>query len=140
VRSAGANNLVVLGGLEYSNDLTQWLAYEPTDPANNVAVSWHVYNNSNYTSSHSFTTDASAVLAKVPIVATEIGDLSGDCNGTYITTVMDFLDNPGGGVPPQSYVAWSWSTDNSPKLLSSYDPVTAACDGPYYKTHVMGQE
>jgi endoglucanase len=142
VRTAGATNFVMLGGIEYANDLSQWLTYEPTDPANNVGASWHVYTNSNYTSNHTLAADATPVLAKVPIVAGEIGDTDtpAACNGTFITTVMDFLDNPGTGIPPQSYLAWSWSTDNSPKLLSSYDPVTPTCDGPYYKTHILAQK
>jgi endoglucanase len=140
VRNAGATNFVVLGGLEYSNDLSQWLTYEPTDPAHNLGVSWHVYSNSNYTSNHTFSADALPVLAKVPIVATEIGDGEDPpaCNGQFIGTVMDFLDNPGSSIPPQSYLAWSWSTDNMPALLSAY-PGTATCDGPTYKAHLLTQ-
>jgi endoglucanase len=140
VRGTGAKNLVVLGGLEYSNDLSQWLTYEPADPAGNLAVSWHVYSNSNYTSNHSFSADAAAVLAKVPIVATEIGDgvTPPACDGKYITTVMDYLDAPGNGVPPQSYLAWSWSTDNMPSIISNYDG-TATCDGATYKAHLLAQ-
>jgi hypothetical protein len=142
VRATGATNFVMMGGIEYSNDLSQWLTYEPTDPAKNVGASWHVYTNSNYISNHTLAADATPVLAKVPIVAGEIGDTNVPpaCNGTFITTVMDFLDNPGNGIPPQSYLAWSWSTDNSPKILSSYNPVTPTCDGPYYKAHVMAQQ
>jgi endoglucanase len=142
VRNAGANNLIVMGGLEYSNDLSQWLTYKPTDPAQNIAASWHVYTGSNYTSSHSLASDAAFVLGSVPIVATEIGDSNTPpaCNGVFINQVMSLLDAPGTGIPPQSYLAWSWSTDNMPALLSSYDPVTATCDGPYFKTHVMSQE
>jgi endoglucanase len=140
VRNAGADNLVVLGGLEYSNDLSQWLTYEPTDPARNLAVSWHVYSNSNYTSNHTLSADAAPVLAKVPIVATEIGDGKNPpaCNGTFITEVMDYLDAPGNGVPAQSYLAWSWSTDNMPSLISDYTG-TPRCDGATFKAHLLAQ-
>jgi len=139
VRNAGANNFVVLGGIEYSNDLSQWLAYAPTDT--NIGVSWHVYTNSNYTSSHSLSSDAAPVLAKVPIVATEIGDYSTPpaCNGQFITTVMDYLDAPGAGIPAQSYLAWSWSTDNTPHVISDYTG-TPTCDGATYKMHLMAQQ
>ena len=34
----------MLGGEEYSNDLTDWLTYEPTDPDHNLVASWHSYN------------------------------------------------------------------------------------------------
>jgi endoglucanase len=138
VRGTGASNLVVLGGLEYSNDLTQWLTYAPSD--DNIAVSWHVYDNSNYTSSHSFMADAAPVLAKFPIVATEIGQASGTaCDGKFITTIMDYLDAPGAGIPAQSYLAWSWSTDNTPHLLTDYTG-TPTCDGATYKAHLLAEQ
>src|SRR5438067_2300489 len=43
VRNTGATNILLLGGLAFSNDLSQWLANEPTDPMNQLAASWHVY-------------------------------------------------------------------------------------------------
>jgi endoglucanase len=141
VRNAGANNLVLLGGIEYANDLSQWLAYEPSDPANNFAASWHVYPNSNYTSSHTLMMDAMGVAGMVPIVATEIGGaLDGSCtatsgtdSGSFITMAMTYLD---GLSPPQSYVAWSWSTDDTPVLISNLNG-TAACSGITYKAHLL---
>ncbi|HTB60143.1 MAG TPA: cellulase family glycosylhydrolase [Polyangia bacterium] len=141
VRNAGANNLVLLGGIEYSNDLSQWLTYQPTDPAHNFAASWHVYPNSNYTSNHTLMMDAMGVAGMVPIVATEIGGvLDGSCtatsgtdSGSFITMAMSYLD---GLSPPQSYVAWSWSTDDTPVLISSLNG-TAACSGITYKAHLL---
>jgi endoglucanase len=137
VRAAGANNLIVLGGIEYSNDLTQWLTYEPTDPANNLAASWHVYPNSNYTGGHTLMMDAMGVAGVVPIVATEIGDANctagGTDNGSFITAAMTYLD---GLSPPQSYLAWSWSTDDQPILISSYNG-TATCEGTTYMAHLL---
>ncbi|HET8846800.1 MAG TPA: cellulase family glycosylhydrolase, partial [Ktedonobacteraceae bacterium] len=44
VRATGATNVLLLGGLAFSNDLTQWLANEPTDPLNNLVASTHIYN------------------------------------------------------------------------------------------------
>jgi hypothetical protein len=34
----------MIGGLAYSNDLTQWLTYKPSDPLNNLAAFAHIYN------------------------------------------------------------------------------------------------
>ena len=100
VRNAGANNLVLLAGIEYANDLSQWLTYKPTDPAKNFAASCHVYPNS---------------------------------NGSFITMAMSCLD---GLSPPQSYVAWSWSTDDTPVIISNLNG-TAACSGITYKAHLL---
>jgi endoglucanase len=54
VRNAGAKNVVILGGLGYSSDMSQWVTSVnsiPTLPAplngisiDNVAVSWHAYD------------------------------------------------------------------------------------------------
>jgi hypothetical protein len=66
--------------LEYANDLSQWLQNEPSDPANNLAVSWHVYPNSNYTGSHTLSMDASAVAGIIPVVVMDIGTAT--CGGT----------------------------------------------------------
>ncbi|HVV50550.1 MAG TPA: cellulase family glycosylhydrolase, partial [Polyangia bacterium] len=140
VRTAGATNLVVLAGIEYANDLSQWMTYKPTDPAGNIAASWHVYPNSNYTSGHTLMMDAGGVAGIAPIVATEIGGVLTGCSasggtddGSFITSVMSYLD---GLSQPQSYLAWSWSTDTTPVLLANYDG-TPACSGATYKAHLL---
>lgn len=43
VRATGATNVVLVGGMNYANDLTGWLANEPTDPDNNLVASMHLY-------------------------------------------------------------------------------------------------
>jgi endoglucanase len=54
VRNAGANNVVILGGLGYSSDMTEWVSSVQSIPKlaapldgisiDNVAVSWHAYD------------------------------------------------------------------------------------------------
>ncbi len=140
VRSAGANNFVLLGGLEYSNDLTQWLAYEPTDPANNLGAAWHVYDSNVCSNASCYASTGGPVAAKVPIVATEIGASNSQaCAGegaTFITGIMSWLDAPGQGIPPQSYLAWAWNTDVKPSLISNYNG-TPVCYGATYETHLQ---
>jgi cellulase (glycosyl hydrolase family 5) len=41
---AGATNVIALGGVGYSDYLSQWLAYKPNDPLGDLAAAWHVYN------------------------------------------------------------------------------------------------
>ena len=64
VRSAGANNVIMLGGLEYSNDLTQWLTYEPTDPDHNLVASWHSYNFNTCSTQSCWTSQIAPVAAR----------------------------------------------------------------------------
>jgi hypothetical protein len=41
IRAGGAAQPIMLGGLNYSNDLSGWLAHEPSD--SQLVVSWHNY-------------------------------------------------------------------------------------------------
>jgi endoglucanase len=70
IRATGANNLILLGGLEYSNALSQWLAYQPVDPMGNLGAAWHVYSNNACMSVDCYGTAPATVAAAVPLVAT----------------------------------------------------------------------
>ncbi len=100
--NAAATNVILLGGLEYSNALTQWLAYAPVDPTGNLGAAWHIYSNNACKTDTCWDMAPETVAASVPVVATEIGE--SDCQGTFITQVMTWLDGQNIG-----YLAWSWN-------------------------------
>jgi len=133
VRATGATNLVLLGGVEYSNALTQWLAYKPSDPLDNLAAAWHVYQGNACSTTSCFDEAPAAVAALYPIVATEIGDSS--CDGAYLTTVMEWLDAHG-----QSYSAWAWdawgSACSNYSLVSDYLGTPNGTYGLAYQSHL----
>ena len=109
VRDTGATQLILLGGIQYSNTLTQWLANKPVDPLDNLAVAWHVYNNNPCNKAEcwkSVLTAPMAVGQLFPIVATEIGE--NDCANSFVNPLMQALDAYGGG-----YLAWSWNAGHS---------------------------
>ncbi|WP_084717828.1 cellulase family glycosylhydrolase [Streptacidiphilus carbonis] len=131
VRGTGASNVLMLGGLAYSNDLTQWLTYEPTDPDHDLAASWHSYNFNTCSNSSCWTSQISPVLAQVPLVTGELGE--NDCAHGYLDTLLPWLDNAGA-----SYLAWTWNTwdcSSGPSLISNYDG-TATAYGAGYKAHL----
>ena len=97
VRSAGANNVLMLGGEEYANDLTDWLSYEPTDPDHNLVASWHSYNFNTCSSQSCWTSEVAPVAAQVPVVAGEIGE--NDCADGYVTPLMNWMDSDGHQLP-----------------------------------------
>jgi len=117
VRSTGANNVIMLGGLTWSNDLSQWLAHEPTDPANNLAASWHSYNFNACSTMACWNNTLAPVIAKVPLIAGEIGE--NDCGGSYVSRLTDWMDSKSA-----SYLAWTWNSDfncwSGPGLITDY--------------------
>jgi len=118
VRSTGANNVLMLGGLEWSNDLSHWLAYEPVDPDHNLAASWHSYNFNACSTTTCWNHQIAPVIKKVPLVAGEIGE--NDCAGSYINRLTSWMDSKGA-----SYLAWTWNSDfncaSGPGLITSYN-------------------
>ena len=101
VRSTGASNVLMLGGEEYSNDLTDWLAYKPTDPDNNLVASWHSYNFNTCSTQSCWTSEVAPVIAAVPVIVGEIGE--NDCGGSYIDSLTSWLNSENTG-----YLAWTW--------------------------------
>src|SRR5262249_53172715 len=73
VRSAGATNLIMVGGVQYASGLSQWLANKPTDPRNNLAASWHIYNFSWCHTAGCWDSTAAPVAQQVPLILGELG-------------------------------------------------------------------
>jgi hypothetical protein len=134
VRATGATNLVLLGGVEYSNALTQWVAYKPKDPLDNLAAAWHVYQNNACSSAACYDQIAAPLALAYPIVATEVGDSS--CDGAFMTTVTQWLESHG-----QSYSAWTWSAWGSAcanySLILDYTGTPNGAYGLAYRTQLL---
>lgn len=132
VRSTGATNVLMLGGLAYSNDLSQWLTYKPTDPTGNLAASWHVYNFNSCSSSSCWNSTIAPVAAQVPLVTGEMGE--NDCAHGFIDQVMSWLDSH-----QLSYLGWTWNTwdcSSGPSLITAYDGTPTAF-GLGLRTHLQ---
>lgn len=117
VRATGATNPIMLGGLAYSNDLSQWLQHKPSDPLNNLIASVHIYNFNACSSVSCWDTQNAPVAAQVPMIVGELGE--NDCAHSFIDTLMSWLDQHGSG-----YLAWAWDTYNCssfPALITDYN-------------------
>jgi hypothetical protein len=132
VRATGATNVLLASGLAWSNDLTGWLAHEPSDPDHNLAASWHSYSFNACAALACWTSQIAPVMAQVPVVAGEIGE--SDCAAGYIGPLMTWLDSQGAG-----YLAWTWNADfpcaSGPSLISSYTG-TPTPYGAGYRSHL----
>jgi endoglucanase len=128
VRSAGANNVLMLGGEEYANDLTDWLQYEPTDPDHNLVASFHSYNFNTCNSQSCWTSEVAPVIAQVPVIAGEIGE--NDCAGGYIDSLTNWLESEN-----TSFLAWAWNADfacsSGPGLITDYTGTPTAYGAAY---------
>jgi endoglucanase len=99
--SAGPTHVILAGGIQFSNDLSQWIDYMPTDRAGNLGAAWHVYSTNSCHNATCYDMGPASVAALVPLVATEIGE--SDCGDTFISPLMQWLDSK-----TSSYLAWSW--------------------------------
>jgi hypothetical protein len=116
IRNAGASNILMLGGVEYSNSLSRWLTFKPSDPLNNLAASWHSYNFNLCSTATCWNQSIAPVAQQVPIVAGEIGE--NDCAHGYIDALMPWMDSHG-----VNYLGWTWDTwdcSSGPALVADY--------------------
>ena len=119
VRSSGARQPLLLGGIDWAGDLSGWLAHEPHDPAHRLLASEHNYG----VLGPCLAACQGAVAAthrRVPVVFGELGET--DCRHTYIDRMMRFADRRG-----ISYLGWAWnavsgsaSCDSEPSLITNY--------------------
>jgi aryl-phospho-beta-D-glucosidase BglC (GH1 family) len=117
IRAAGADNIIMVPGVQYTNSMTQWLPYKPLDSLQNLAASWHSYQGQICSDQNCFDTNVAPVAAQVPLIAGEIGEY--DCQHAYIDPLMAWLDQHGA-----NYLGWAWDTYDCggfPALISNYD-------------------
>jgi endoglucanase len=131
VRATGATNVILLGGLAYSNDLTQWLQYKPTDPTGNLAAFAHIYNFNTCSNTSCYDSQLAPVAAQVPLTLSEIGE--NDCAHGFVDTLMNWADSHGVG-----YLGWTWNNwdcSSGPALITDYTG-TATAYGQGLKNHL----
>ena len=133
VRATGATNVIMLGGLAWSNDLTQWLAYKPTDSTGNLMAAFHVYNFNSCSNTSCWDSQIAPVAAQVPVVAGEIGQNS--CAHDFIDQVMAWADAHAIG-----YLAWTWNPwgcSGGNVLIQDYTGVPTDSYGSGFKAHLL---
>ncbi len=117
VRSTGAEQPIMVPGIDWARDLRGWLAHLPADPLDSLVASNHTYNVTPCKQT------CRGVLARIaqthPVVTGEIGE--GDCRHRYIDNYMPWADRNG-----ISYLAWAWtagpewSCKEGPSLIKEY--------------------
>jgi hypothetical protein len=138
VRSVGAPNVILLGGLQYSNTLSHWLTYKPSDPLDNLAASWHIYPVGNIcVTTACYDSQIAPVAASVPLVATEVGESydGSACSVSNTNIVLNWLDAHNSG-----YLAWVWDTWGTScgdlSLILDYSGTPKSPNGTNFKSHL----
>ncbi|GAC1331827.1 MAG: hypothetical protein NVSMB17_10210 [Candidatus Dormibacteria bacterium] len=132
VRGTGATQPLMLGGLQWSGDLSGWLSHQPVDPVSSLVASFHTYNFAACASSTCWDSTLLPVAGAVPVVTGEIGE--DDCAHGYIDPYMAWADRHG-----ISYLGWTWDTwdcRRGPALITDYSG-TATAFGAGYRDHLL---
>jgi hypothetical protein len=149
IRNVGATQPVMVGGLDYANDLTQWADHAPDDPLNQEAASFHNYQGKNCDNVACWNSEIAPIAANVPVVTGEFDEdnyteskCANSTPSTFDTDYMTWADQHGVG-----YLAWGWWVlSQSEKddagcsafyLLNSYDGTPAPPNGTALHDHLL---
>ena len=147
VRATGATNVVLVGGQNFSSDLSQWLTSKPVDPLNQYAAVWHAYPT--YGSTYGTAAwdlpnygqaaydSASAILnAGIPVIITEFGDhnATGSVGAPFASNLLPWADTNG-----VSYLGWTWDDWSGSDYILIKDAAGTPSDGygVYVKQHYL---
>jgi hypothetical protein len=149
IRNAGATQPVMVGGLDYANDLSQWADNAPNDPLNQEAASFHNYMGKACDNVACWNSQIAPLTANVPVVTGEFDEdnyTEPKCDtktpSTFDRDYMTWADQHGVG-----YLAWGWwvlSQDEKDAagcsafyLLNSYDGTPAPPNGTTLHDHLL---
>jgi hypothetical protein len=133
VRATGAKNPVMIGGLDWANDLSGWLAHKPQDPENAIMASWHSYPGQGCSAQSCWDSVVAPVAAVVPVVTGETGDSV--CSAvTYVPTLFPWANAHG-----LSVLGWAWNTwgDCDNILISDYSGTPTANYGQAFQSLLL---
>lgn len=99
VRGAGATQPIILGGLDYANDLGGWRDAAPAD--GQLIAGFHNYPGKPCGVQSCWSGEIAALARHVPVLTSELGQ--NDCQAGFVTRYMDWADRQGIG-----YLGWAW--------------------------------
>jgi endoglucanase len=135
IRATGATNVLMVAGMHWASDLSEFNKYAPTDPAHNIIADWHAYSDNQCNTPAKWNSTVAPVAAKYPVIAGEFGGPASNRGGStipvYVQRLLPWLD-----AHHMSYTAWGFETDGGPNLLSSYSRWRPNAYGAWYKSYI----
>ncbi|MFB6722902.1 cellulase family glycosylhydrolase [Kribbella sp. NPDC056345] len=136
VRATGATNMLMLGGLEWANDMREWLAHKPVDPLNNIAASWHAYSFNACATESCWDSQIAPLAEQVPVVVGEFGQ--DNCGFDYMQRLVDWAD-----AHDMGYLAWTWNPwgcSTGAVLIKDWNGTPEPGVGEGFKAHLLSQD
>ena len=131
VRSTGATNPVTVSGIDWANNLTQWLANMPTDVTGQLMAEQHVYNFNVCGTVACFDQQVTPVANVVPVVWGEYGE--DDCGSGTVAQFLPYAD-----AHISAAEAWTWDTWGScESLISNFNGTPAGAYGTYVRNYYL---
>ena len=136
MRSVGYRGPIAIPGINYANDISHWLAFQPRDPRHQLVAEAHVYGKNACSSPMCFHQTMAPVARKVPLIFGETGETfdASSCAATNIETFLNWAEDHGVG-----YAAWTWDTwGNCHALITGYGGNPANAYGAFVKGYYAG--
>jgi hypothetical protein len=137
MRSNGWGGPIVIPGIDYANNLTQWLSHKPSDPLNQLMAEAHIYGKNTCGTTACMDSQYAPVAAAVPLILGEFGETYDDssCGATNANAFMNWSDAHDVG-----YEAWTWNTwGTCGSLISNEDGTPKGTYGNAIKTHFLAR-
>ena len=106
IRATGATNVVTASGIDWANNLEQWLTWKPSDPLNQLMAEQHVYGGNTCYTPTCLTQYTRPVADAVPVIFGEYGEhYNNSCDSTNTSAMITWADQNN-----VNYEAWTWDT------------------------------
>jgi hypothetical protein len=136
MRKAGYRGVISIPGIDYANDLSEWLSHKPRDPRHQLIAEAHIYGKNTCSSTACFNRTLLPVARHVPLIFGETGETydGSSCGSTNIASFMKWVDANASG-----YLAWTWDTwGDCSSLISNYSTgAPANAYGSYVRQHYL---
>lgn len=136
IRAAGYRGVISIPGIDYANDLTQWLSHQPRDPLHQLIAEAHVYGKNVCSSTGCLNRTMAPVARRVPLIFGEVGETYDDssCGSANISRFLPWATAHAAG-----YAAWTWDTwGNCESLISDYAGKPANAYGAFVRSYYTG--
>ena len=133
VRSVGASNLVIVGGLDWGYNLAQLATYHLR--GTNIVYDTHPYDYSGKLPTN-WDTDFGTISKSFPLISAESGEY--DCGTSYMSQLIRYFD-----AHNISWVGWAWVVSSGnpcgyPQVVSDYNGTPVPGMGQYEYQHLKG--